>query len=165
MTLPPLPRGMRRGLRLLLPVRLLAPTMMLLAGVTMPLAAAALDVRHDMGGSVAQRIARVEQLRSAGTEVRILGTCVSACTLYLGLPKACVAPGARLGFHGPTTPIEGLPLPRETFDQVSLQMARYYPGEIRSWFMAEARMKTGDYYTISGTQAIAMGARACEGRA
>jgi hypothetical protein len=124
-------------------------------------AALALDVRNDMGGPVSQRINKVEQLRAAGTQVRILGTCVSACTLYLGLPNTCVSSSARLGFHGPSTPMRGLPLPREEFERVTRQMAGYYPGQIRGWFMTEARMITESYYTISGAQAIAMGARAC----
>ena len=118
-------------------------------------------IRYDMGGSVEQRIHEVEKLRASGTSVRIEGTCVSACTLYLGLAKSCVAPNARLGFHGPRTRLVGIPMPRKDFDRQSLRMATYYPGQIRRWFMTEARMITQDYYTITGAQAAAMGARLC----
>ena len=118
-------------------------------------------IRYDMGGDVEQRIREVERLRAEGTVVRIEGTCVSACTLYLGLPNSCVAANAQLGFHGPRTRIPGLPLPREVFERESGIMATYYPGQIRSWYMSEARMITESYYTISGTQAAAMGAHLC----
>ena len=42
-----------------------------------------------------------DRYRDRGQEVRILGTCESACTLWLGLPddRLCVAPAAWLGFH------------------------------------------------------------------
>lgn len=133
----------------------------LLIGIANPNAASALDIRKDLGGAVSQRIAKVEKLRAAGTQVRIIGTCVSACTLYLGLPNTCVLPSARLGFHGPSTRLKGIPLPRQEFERVSRQMAAYYPGQIKGWFMSEARLRTGGYYTISGAQAIAMGAKAC----
>ena len=124
-------------------------------------AAMALDIRNDMGGSVAQRIHNIENLRAVGTPVRILGTCVSACTLYLGLPNACVSPLASLGFHGPSTRLKGLPLSHDAFERVSRQMAAYYPAQMRKWFMEEGRLRTESYFVISGAQAIAMGARAC----
>ncbi len=47
--------------------------------------AEAMEVRKDMGGSVEERLAEIARLEQAGTPVRIVGTCVSACTLYLGL--------------------------------------------------------------------------------
>lgn len=118
-------------------------------------------IRYDMGGDVEQRIAQIETLRANGTVVRIEGTCVSACTLYLGLPNACVVATAQLGFHGPRTSIPGLPLPREDFDRVTSMMATYYPGKIHDWYMAKGRMITQSYYAISGAQAVAMGARLC----
>ena len=118
-------------------------------------------VEYDMGGDVNQRIREVARLRAEGTEVRIEGTCVSACTLYLGLPNSCVMANATLGFHGPRTNIPGIPLPRADFERISSTMATYYPGQIRTWFMSTGRMITESYYTISGAQAVAMGAHRC----
>lgn len=123
--------------------------------------ASALTVSRDYGGSVADRIAQVNALTRQGAEVRIVGTCISACTLLLGVPGACVSPSARLGFHGPSTRIKGLPLPRQEYERVSLQMAAFYPKAIGNWFLSDARQVTGDYIVITGAQAIAMGARAC----
>lgn len=122
----------------------------------------AMTVRKDLGGSVRERIVQVEHLSRTGAEVRIVGTCISACTLLLGVPNACVTPSARLGFHGPSTRNSGLPLPRDEYERISLQMANLYPPQIRNWFMATARKTTGDYIVMSGETAIAMGARACD---
>ncbi|AWB50575.1 hypothetical protein HYN69_18400 (plasmid) [Gemmobacter aquarius] len=122
----------------------------------------AMTVRKDLGGSVRERIVQVAHLSQTGAQVRIVGTCISSCTLLLGVPNACVAPSARLGFHGPSTRQNGLPLPRAEYERVSLQMASLYPPQIRNWFMATARKTTGDYILISGKTAIAMGARACD---
>lgn len=118
-------------------------------------------IQYDMGGDVEQRIREVARLRVLGTTVRIEGICVSACTLYLGLPNSCVMTNATLGFHGPRTGIPGIPLPREDFERVSSTMASYYPGQIRTWFMSRARLITENYYTISGAQAVKMGAHRC----
>lgn len=118
-------------------------------------------IRADIGGDLQQRFTEIEQLRVQDVWVRIEGTCVSACTLYLGLPKACVVETARLGFHGPRSRLAGLPLPRPVFDRLSLQMAHYYPPPLREWFLRKARLVTQDYYELTGAQAIAMGARRC----
>ncbi|MGO4907917.1 hypothetical protein ACEN2J_06235 [Pseudorhodobacter sp. W20_MBD10_FR17] len=159
MTLFNAPRGARNTVQRVFHKSILLAAFV--SGIASANAVLALDIRNDMGGVVSQRMAKVEQLRAAGTRVRILGTCVSACTLYLGLPNTCVSRTAKLGFHGPSTRLQGIPLPRQEFERVSRQMAAYYPSQIRGWFMSEARMRTGSYYTISGAQAIAMGARPC----
>ncbi|MFE3838667.1 hypothetical protein [Pseudogemmobacter sonorensis] len=147
--------AVRRGLR----------RAVLAACVVLPLGAPpapAFVVRHDLGGGVEERIRSVERLRAQGTRIRIEGICISACTLYLGLPQTCVSPSARLGFHGPSSSLPGLPLPRSEFERVSQTMASYYPAAMRRWFMSEARMITRDYYLISGHDAIALGAKSCD---
>lgn len=142
-------------------LRLAVAAMGLGVAMLSPGPAGAIDVRRDMGGSVEERIGMVRALAASGTPVRISGLCVSACTLLLGVPGACVTPEARLGFHGPTSPLPGIPLPRPEFEQVTREMAAHYPPAIAAWFMAEARMTTGRYITISGAEAIRMGARPC----
>ena len=126
-----------------------------------PSEALALDVTRDMGGPVDARFQKIRDLGQNQTPVRITGTCVSACTLYLGLPQTCVMPEARLGFHGPSSALPGIPLPPDEFERVTQQMAAHYPPALRAWYLAEARMITGSYITISGREAIRMGARPC----
>jgi ATP-dependent protease ClpP protease subunit len=145
------------------PVRRASGLLAVLATLVLsPLPARALDIRNDPGGPVEARIAQLQALRDKGTPVRIIGTCLSACTLLLGLAQTCVMPDARLGFHGPSTRLKGIPLPREEFERVSRLMAEHYPEPLRRWFLAEARMRTDGYITLRGWQAIAMGARACD---
>ncbi|MEN9409488.1 MAG: hypothetical protein RL216_1462 [Pseudomonadota bacterium] len=124
--------------------------------------AAALEIRRDMGGPVAERVAMIAALERSQTTVRIAGLCVSACTMLLGLRRTCVEPEARLGFHGPSGSLAGVPLPRAEFERVSRLIAGHYPPALRAWFMTEARMRTASYVTISGAEAIRMGARACD---
>lgn len=118
-------------------------------------------VDYDMGGEVQPRMAEIEQLRKDGTKVVIRGECVSSCTLYLALPKTCVMPTAKLGFHGPSSRWKGIPLPRAEFERVSRLMATYYPPMIEEWFLKTGRMITEEYYVISGADAVKMGARPC----
>lgn len=149
-------RGHRRG-------GLVAVVSVILSLAALPSVATAEVIRHDLGGDLDQRVVQVEGLRASATPIRIEGLCVSACTLYLGLPMACVTPGAELGFHGPRTRLPGIPLPYADFERQTRVMASYYPGPIRDWFMAEARMlTTSSYYVLSGREAIRMGARACD---
>ncbi|WRH64332.1 MAG: hypothetical protein RSE12_08380 [Fuscovulum sp.] len=114
-----------------------------------------------MGGSVEARVVEIKELDRKQTKIEISGTCVSACTLYLGAHNTCVKPNARLGFHGPSSALRGIPLVPREFDRVSMMMADYYPPKIRAWFLAKARYVFEDYITISGRQAIEMGAKPC----
>jgi hypothetical protein len=122
----------------------------------------ALRVIHkDLGGDLQDRLAEVESLRDQGLGMRIEGTCVSACTLYLGLPKTCITETAILGFHGPRTRLDGLPLPRASFEHLSQQMASHYPPALRHWFLTKARLVTQSYYALTAAQAVALGVRRC----
>lgn len=130
--------------------------------IAAPVAAqSALIVRSDLGGSVEDRLSLIADLRNEGRRVEIRGQCASACTMYLGLPNSCVSRASQLGFHGPQSQFYGISLPPDQFEYWSRVMASNYPGPIAQWFMAEARQTTMGLITISGSQAIAMGAQAC----
>ena len=75
----------------------------------------------------------IRQLRSSGQRVEVRGTCLSACTMYLGLTNLCITPSAEFGFHGPTR--NGRKLPAEEFDHWSLVMARDYTPQLQRWYM------------------------------
>lgn len=116
-------------------------------------------VKEDMGGPIEARLAQIKDMDG----VRIEGLCYSACTLYLGLPKTCVTPNAKLGFHSPFWRLADvkMPLPRKEWDRVTKLMASHYPQPMRKWWMEEARYST-EIVPISGKQAVAMGAKACQ---
>ncbi len=119
-------------------------------------------VTNDLGGPVIERMRRVDRMRSQGVGAAIpYGRCISACTLYLGLPNTCVGRSAEFGFHGPSAATRGLGLPLDEFQRVTAAMANYYPEPVRSWFVSTARYVTGTYYRVSGSQLIQMGFAEC----
>ena len=80
-----------------------------------------ITVGDDRGGFLNFYIEKTERFRRSGERVRIMGRCDSACTLYLSLPRVCVGPNARLGFHQASRP-DGNPI-----------LLSYYPRPIRDW--------------------------------
>ncbi len=125
-------------------------------------AGARLVVGDDAGGALVERLRRVRRLRREGVVVEITGRfCLSACTLYLGLPQTCISPRTRFGFHGPATRFAGVALPPEKFERWSREMAAFYPEPLRGWFMQTARHRIVGFYSLSGDALIAMGVRRC----
>ena len=123
-----------------------------------------LVVRNDRGGSVIERARRIRALRRAGTRVELRGeVCLSACTMYLGLPRTCVEPGTVFGFHGPSSRLYGIALKPDSFETWSTAMASYYPEPIRSWYLQTARQRIVGFYRIRGAELIAMGIARCAG--
>jgi hypothetical protein len=119
-------------------------------------------ITHDLGGPVEERMRRVERMRQRGEGVAIPhGRCISACTLYLGLPDTCVGRSAEFGFHGPSAATRGLGLPQPEFQRISTQMAAFYPAPLRDWFLSTARYTTQSYIRISGAQLIQLGFKEC----
>lgn len=123
------------------------------------LAASPLIVNSDRGGYLGRRSDQIAQMRATGQRVELRGTCLSACTMYLSLPNACVTPSAVFGFHGPSA--NGRALSQSDFEYWSQVMAANYSEPLRSWFMNTARFTTTGYYQLSGVQLIRMGYRQC----
>lgn len=143
-------------------IQISVATIALACMIGAPVAAqSALIVNNDLGGSVQERLSVIAALRNQGRRVEIRGQCASACTMYLGLPNTCVSRASRLGFHGPQSQYYGISLPPDEFEYWSRIMASNYPAPIAQWFMAQARETTLGLVTISGAQAIKMGAHAC----
>lgn len=89
---------------------------------------------NDSGGNVLQAISRREELRASGRPVEVRGYCRSACTIYISLPNACLAPDATVGFHAPR--IAGTEIIPPLVDQM---VAPYYRNGIRRMWMNEWR--------------------------
>ncbi len=119
----------------------------------------AMVVRNDRGGLLGQRNAEIRALRASGQRVELRGLSLSACTMYLSLPNACVSPSAIFGFHGPSR--GGRPLPAAEFEHWSELMARNYREPLRSWFMAKGRFITEGYFEMSGAELIRLGYPNC----
>lgn len=120
-----------------------------------------LVVTQDNGGALSQRTRKIAQMYATGQAVAVpSGTCLSACTLYLGLPGTCVGPTAIFGFHGPTGE-NGRALSPAEFESWSRIMVSYYPPALRDWFMRDARFRTTNYLRVTGAELIRLGVPRC----
>lgn len=64
-------------------------------------------INTNYGGNIAKFVDEYETLRDAGARVELRGTCVSACTLMLGIfnrEDICAGPMARWAFHSASQP-------------------------------------------------------------
>ncbi|TNF19036.1 MAG: hypothetical protein EP318_16360 [Rhodobacteraceae bacterium] len=141
---------------------LIAACCLLGAGLAAPDGAEAqqtIVVRNDHGGLIQSRATKVRRIRSTGQRVEIRGTCLSACTMYLGAGNVCIAPNARFGFHGPSS--FGRRLVATDFEKWSNVVASHFKPELQSWFMSKGRYRINGFYRISGSQLIRMGYRSC----
>ena len=128
----------------------------------LPGAAGVVRVRNHPGGYLPRIVHEVEALRSTRQEVRIDGGyCFSACTVYLSLERACVAPYTQFGFHAPTDPETGAPLTGRAFEAATTHVARYYVPELAAWWIREGRYVQRGMALRTGAELIAMGYRAC----
>src|SRR5437899_11468738 len=70
--------------------------------LTVTSASATVIINDDIGGKMQDYTTHFGQVRNSGEPVVISGTCVSACTMVLGLvptDRICATPNAVLGFH------------------------------------------------------------------
>ena len=69
----------------------------------LPPPAAEVTIENQNGGNVSLHASRVIDYDREQSHLRIMGSCVSACTLVLALPpsRICVGPNASFGFHQP----------------------------------------------------------------
>ena len=147
--------------------RLLCHVALALALVTSPTDSGAANMRpnvmvvgNDLGGVLTARLAQLQSLKLRDTTVEIRGDiCASACTLYLGLPRACVLPGTMFGFHGPSH--YGRPLAREDYERLSQVVAAQYPLFLRDWYMTAGRKTLVKMTYITGQTLIDFGLRQC----
>jgi hypothetical protein len=92
--------------------------------VTSMAQAETVDVRDEHGGLLSSYQQQWEKLAAQGAHVRIVGPCVSACTVVVGhIPREniCVTPDAALGFHWATVQF------------ATAELWNTYPSDIRAW--------------------------------
>ena len=93
-------------------------------------------IRGDIGGKMRDYTTHFRQLRGSGEPVVIAGTCVSACTMVLGLvpsDRICATHNAVLGFHAAwmfDNSGKRVVSPSGTED-----LMRTYPPPVRAWVM------------------------------
>jgi hypothetical protein len=106
------------------------------AATLSPLSSAHATIRlaNDPGGLIAAYQHRFEHARATGERIVIDGSCLSACTLAIGLvppEQVCATPHAVLGFHAAwqPTPYGGRAVSREA----TQHMMNIYPTELQGW--------------------------------
>lgn len=110
-----------------------------MAALALSLPAHGLDIHNDNGGRVFSYALRFEY---APKPIRILGRCMSACTLALAYPSTCVGPRASLVFHAPYG------AGAHNGDAKKWMMARY-PAGVRTWIKAQGGL-TAKPITLKG---------------
>lgn len=114
---------------------------------------------RDGGGVLATYFSAVLKANVLNEEVRIKGTCISACTVYLGARNACVYPDAVLWFHaahhGETKEIDR---------PATRQMMGYWPPAVQDWAVKQGVPDSVSFtrrWALTGDELIAMGIIKC----
>jgi hypothetical protein len=114
---------------------------------------AATSAPYAMGGRTKDFAQDVARFRQSGEPFRIVGHCQSACTMFLALPKVCIAPGAELLFHAGENAA------------ATSRMFNAYNAKLKAYLTAQGAMQTPAFHTISGRDMIGrFGYRACGGK-
>lgn len=118
-------------------VKVLSWVAFILMAATIPAHA---DVIYYNGGGVLDTFAVDADRRTEQHDPpAIAGVCMSACTMYLSVPGACVGPHASLWFHAPT--------PDEP-DNRTKMLARY-PFSVRNWLDQQGGLRK-DWLILDG---------------
>jgi hypothetical protein len=101
--------------------------------VSTPSAQATVRLANDPGGLIAAYHQRFLHVRASGERVVIDGSCLSACTLAIGLvprEQICATPRAVLGFHAAWQPT---PFGKQMSPPATQRMWEVYPAEVKGW--------------------------------
>jgi hypothetical protein len=105
----------------------------LLAASATPVSAA-MRISDDRGGQIGHYLQAFTTLRSSGQRVIVDGSCLSACTLVLGMippSRLCATDRARFGFHAAWMPDrDGNPV---TSKLGTRALWNIYPSSVRHW--------------------------------
>jgi hypothetical protein len=104
------------------------------AALTVTSASATVVLNDDIGGKMEEYTARFQQVRDSGEPVVIDGTCLSACTMVLGLvPRGqiCATHNAMLGFHAAWTYDKSGG--RVASASGTWNLMKAYPAPVRAW--------------------------------
>jgi hypothetical protein len=118
-------------------------------------AQATIRLADDAGGLIAAYQYRFNRARASHERIVIDGSCLSACTLAVGLvprEQICATPKAVLGFHAAWQPT---PWGRAPSAPATKHMWDIYPAEIQSWINAHGGL-TPHMIFLKGSELEAM---------
>lgn len=114
---------------------------------------------HDPGGRLSDYIGKIRAAEANNVRVELRGTCVSACTMFLGAKRVCVAPEATFWFHSAYDEKTGRIDPRANHT-----MSMFWPDPVNEWAM-KAGVFESTVFTmrrrLTGDQLIKMGVPKC----
>jgi hypothetical protein len=97
-------------------------------------ASATMRIAEDRGGQIGHYLQAFTTVRSSGESVVVDGSCLSACTLVLGIvprERICATQRARFGFHAAWMPDrDGRPVTSPLGTQALWSI---YPASVRRW--------------------------------
>jgi hypothetical protein len=116
---------------------------------------ATIRLADDPGGLIAAYEHKFVRAKSSGERIVIDGSCLSACTLAVGLvprEQICVTPKAVLGFHAAWTPA---PWGKAVSHPATHHMYSIYWPELKSWIDAHGGL-TPHMIFLKGAELTAM---------
>ena len=126
----------------------------IVSALTVTSASATVVLSDDIGGKMEEYTARFQQVRNSGETVIIDGTCLSACTLVLGLvprDRVCATPNAVLGFHAAW--MYDKSGSRVASASGTRELMKTYPGSVRAWIARNGGLKPKMMYLRGRTLA------------
>src|SRR4051812_4260985 len=108
---------------------------------------ATLLITSDIGGRIGQYVQTYQNARQSGELVVIDGTCLSACTLVLGIvppDRICITRRATLGFHAAWLPGPGGRPVRSLAGTQALW--EYYPAQVKRWITSRGGLSSKMLY-------------------
>ncbi len=113
----------------------------------------------DYGGSIFERITTFNMLKDTGVTIKIEGVCISACTMYLGLPDVCVQDGALFGFHSSFEMDQNGGMKKSDFgNQVLME---FYPDAVKKYVVENKLLDTINLTLVNAKTLWSLGIRKC----
>jgi len=126
----------------------------LVAALSVAPASATVVLSGDAGGKMEDYTARFQQVRASGDNVIIDGTCLSACTMVLGMVprnRLCATQNAVLGFHAAWMYDESGN--RVASPSGTRGLLKNYPPAVRAWIARNGGLKPDMMYLRGGALA------------
>jgi len=116
----------------------------------------AIVITEDGGGTVTKYEAMVDRYSAENREVRIMGSCRSACILYLGASNVCVGPNAVIKAHEAYEPISDRNRP-----DITAEMMNRIPVRVAARLEPYITEQYNKMTTLSYSQLVDLGVRPC----
>jgi hypothetical protein len=117
----------------------------------------AIVITNDGGGIVKQYKKLVDLYSMENRQVRIMGSCRSACILYLGAKNVCVGPNAIIKAHMAYEPVSGMSRP-----DVTSEMMDMIPYSVSSRLSPYITVNYNEKTTLNYNQLVELGIKKCK---